>query len=45
MDAYPALIFGRVSASVILPEVTVLLLFAATFAIVALLRLRRQFSD
>src|SRR5712692_58811 len=45
MDAYLALIFGRVSARLILPEVTVLLLFAATLAIVGLLRLRRQFSS
>lgn len=44
MDAYLALIFGRVSARNILPEVTVLLLFAATLAIVGLLRLRPQFS-
>jgi ABC-2 type transport system permease protein len=44
MDAYLALIFDRVSAHLILPEVTILLLFAAALAIVGLLRLRRQFS-
>jgi ABC-2 type transport system permease protein len=45
MDAYLALIFDRVSARLILPEVTILLLFAAALAIVGLLRLRRQFSS
>lgn len=45
MDAYLALIFSRVSARLILPEVGVLLLFATTFAIVGLLRLRRRFSS
>jgi ABC-2 type transport system permease protein len=44
MDAYLALIFGRVSARSILSEVTVLLLFAATLALVGILRLRPQFS-
>jgi len=44
MDAYLALIFDRVTARVILPEVTVLLLFAAALALVGLLRLRPQFS-
>jgi ABC-2 type transport system permease protein len=44
MDAYLALIFDRVSARLILPEVTVLLLFAVALTIVGLLRLRRQFS-
>jgi ABC-2 type transport system permease protein len=44
MDAYLALIFDRVSARFILPEVTVLLLFATTLALIGLLRLRPQFS-
>ncbi|HJY83441.1 MAG TPA: ABC transporter permease, partial [Candidatus Binatia bacterium] len=44
MDGYLALIFDRVSARLILPEVTVLLLFAAALALIGLLRLRRQFS-
>jgi ABC-2 type transport system permease protein len=44
MDAYLALIFGRASARIILPEVTVLLLFAATLTLVGMLRLRPQFA-
>ncbi|HEV8718229.1 MAG TPA: ABC transporter permease [Candidatus Binatia bacterium] len=44
MDAYLALIFDRVSARLVLPEVTVLLLFAAILTLVGLLRLRPQFS-
>jgi ABC-2 type transport system permease protein len=44
MDAYLALIFGRASASAILPEIVVLLLFATTLAIIGLFRLRSQFS-
>jgi ABC-2 type transport system permease protein len=44
MDAYLALIFDHASVRNILPEVAVLLLFAATLALVGFLRLRPQFS-
>ena len=44
MDAYLALIFDHASVRTILPEVSVLLLFAATLAFIGALRLRPQFS-
>jgi ABC-2 type transport system permease protein len=44
MNAYLALIFDHASVRSVIPQVSVLLLFAAALALVGLLRLRPQFS-
>jgi len=44
MDAYLALIFGHGSARTIMPDVMMILLFAAVLTTVGIVRLRPQLS-